>query len=128
MRPPGIVKAGPVTDDLAGVLQGFEPMPMGALLLEGSDQSLDLTLAVLNEATQVWAELGYNQKIHSETGQTPLARWLAGPDITRPCPDSAALRLTFTKPIGAPSATPRNQRSSLLNIKPLDRTRSRNVV
>jgi transposase InsO family protein len=57
----------------------------------------DLTLAVLNEATQAWAELDYNQKIHSETGQTPLARWLAGPDVTRPSPDSAALRLAFTK-------------------------------
>jgi putative transposase len=57
----------------------------------------DLTLAVLNEATQAWAELDYNRKIHSETGQTPLARWLAGPDVTRPSPDSAALRLAFTK-------------------------------
>lgn len=57
----------------------------------------DLTLAVLNEATQAWVQLDYNQKIHSETGQTPLARWLAGPDVTRPCPDSAALRLAFTK-------------------------------
>jgi putative transposase len=57
----------------------------------------DLTLAVLNEATQAWVERDYNQKIHSETGQTPLARWLAGPDVTRPCPDSAALRLAFTR-------------------------------
>ena len=57
----------------------------------------DLTLTVLNEATQAWAELEYNRKIHSETGQTPLARWLAGPDVTRPCPDSAALRMAFTR-------------------------------
>jgi len=34
----------------------------------------DLTLSVLNEATQAWAEGEYNRKIHSETGQTPLAR------------------------------------------------------
>ncbi len=57
----------------------------------------DLTLAVLNEATQAWAEAEYNRKIHSETGQTPLARWLAGPDVTRPSPDGAALRLAFTR-------------------------------
>ena len=57
----------------------------------------DLTLAVLNEATQAWAEWEYNRKIHSETGQTPLARWLAGPDVTRPSPDSTALRLAFTR-------------------------------
>jgi putative transposase len=57
----------------------------------------DLTLAVLNEATQAWAELEYNRKTHSEIGQTPLSRWLAGPDVTRPSPDSAALRLAFTR-------------------------------
>ena len=57
----------------------------------------DLTLAFLNEATQAWAEFEYNRKIHSETGQTPLARWLAGPEVTRPSPDSAALRLAFTR-------------------------------
>jgi transposase InsO family protein len=57
----------------------------------------DLTLAFLNEATQAWAEFEYNRKIHSETGQTPLARWLTGPQVTRPSPDSAALRLAFTR-------------------------------
>lgn len=57
----------------------------------------DLTLEFLNEATQAWIEFEYNRKIHSETGQTPLARWLAGPDVVRPSPDSAALKLAFTQ-------------------------------
>jgi putative transposase len=57
----------------------------------------DLTLDFLNEATQAWIEFEYNREIHSETGQTPLARWLAGPDVARPSPDSAALRLAFTR-------------------------------
>ena len=57
----------------------------------------DLTLAALNEATQVWAEHDYNRKIHSEIGETPIARFLAGPDVTRACPDSATLKLAFTK-------------------------------
>jgi transposase InsO family protein len=56
----------------------------------------DLTLETLNEATQAWAEYQYNRSIHSETGETPLARFLAGPDVQRPSPDSAALRLAFT--------------------------------
>jgi transposase InsO family protein len=57
----------------------------------------DLTLEFLNEATQAWVEFDYNRKIHSETGQTPLARWSAGPQVLRPSPDSIALRLAFTR-------------------------------
>lgn len=57
----------------------------------------DLTLEALNEATQAWAEYQYNRSVHSETGQTPLARFLAGPDVHRPSPDSTALRLAFTR-------------------------------
>lgn len=57
----------------------------------------DLTLATLNEATQAWCEYDYNRTVHSETGQSPLARYLAGPDVLRPSPDSDALRLAFTR-------------------------------
>ena len=57
----------------------------------------DLTLEFLNEATQAWAEYGYNRNIHSEIGASPLARWAAGPEVLRPSPDSAALRLTFAR-------------------------------
>jgi len=63
-------------------------------MLEGID---DLTLARLNEATQAWVEQDYNRKRHSEIDTTPLARFLAGPAVTRPCPDAAALRLAFTR-------------------------------
>ncbi|MGH7644467.1 MAG: IS481 family transposase [Gemmatimonadales bacterium] len=55
----------------------------------------DVTLATLNEATQAWGELEYNRRVHSETGETPLARFLAGPDVGRPSPASDALRLAF---------------------------------
>jgi hypothetical protein len=57
----------------------------------------DLTLEALNEATQAWAEYQYNRSVHSETGQTPLARFLAGPEVRRTSPDSSALRLAFTR-------------------------------
>ena len=57
----------------------------------------DLNLEFLNEATQAWAEFGYNRTIHSEIGSSPLARWAAGPDVLRPSPDGAALRLTFAR-------------------------------
>ena len=57
----------------------------------------DLTLASLNEATQAWCEYEYNRTLHSATRQTPLARYLAGPDVLRPSPDSDALRRAFTR-------------------------------
>jgi transposase InsO family protein len=57
----------------------------------------DLTLATLNEATQAWCEYEYNVSVHSETGEAPLTRYLAGPEVLRPSPDSEALRQAFTR-------------------------------
>jgi putative transposase len=57
----------------------------------------DLTLSFLNEATQAWVEHEYNRKPHAEIGEAPVTRFLAGPDVTRTCPDSDALRLAFTR-------------------------------
>jgi len=56
----------------------------------------DLTLELLNEATQAWIELEYNRKVHSETGQTPLARFLNDKNVAQPCPATAKLQLAFT--------------------------------
>jgi hypothetical protein len=64
-------------------------------LLAMLESCRDLTLAMLNEATQAWVELEYHRTVHAETGETPLARFLAGPDVGRPSPASAALRLAF---------------------------------
>lgn len=57
----------------------------------------DLTLAKLNEATQAWCEYEYNVRVHSETGEAPLTRYLAGPEVLRHSPDSEALRQAFTR-------------------------------
>jgi transposase InsO family protein len=62
-------------------------------MLEGHRE---LTLSLLNQATQAWLEMEYNRKLHSETGQTPLQRWLDGPSVARPCPDPEVLRLAYT--------------------------------
>lgn len=62
-------------------------------MLEGEPQ---LTLALLNEATQAWVEGEYNRKPHSELdNQTPIDRVLAGPSRVRPSPSSEALRRAF---------------------------------
>jgi transposase InsO family protein len=65
-------------------------------LLAMLENCRDLTLAILNEATQAWVELEYNRKIHSEIGETPLARYLRGPDVGRNSPSSDALRIAFS--------------------------------
>lgn len=77
-----------------GKQESFWTQVEGRLLamLEGCP---DLTLHTLNDATQAWVELEYNRKIHDETGETPLERYLAGPDVGRPAPGSDALRLAF---------------------------------
>ena len=71
--------------------------PVEGRLMAMFEGLADFTLAMLNEATQAWAEFDHNRKIHSEIGEAPITRFLAGPDVTRPCPDSAALRLAFTR-------------------------------
>lgn len=57
----------------------------------------DLSLLLLNEATQAWVEGDHNRKPHAEIGQAPIERFLAGPSVARPSPDSAALKLAFTR-------------------------------
>lgn len=71
--------------------------PVEGRLMAMLEDVPDLTLARLNEATQAWVEYDYNRKIHSEIGEAPVARFLAGPEVTRPSPDSAALKLAFTR-------------------------------
>lgn len=56
----------------------------------------DLTLPILNEATQAWVEMEYNRTVHSETHQSPVQRYLDGPDVGRLSPGSHPLRLAFT--------------------------------
>jgi transposase InsO family protein len=56
----------------------------------------DLTLDQLNDVSQPWVELEYNRKVHSETGQTPLERFLNDKNVSRPCPATEQLQLAFT--------------------------------
>lgn len=61
-------------------------------MLEGEP---NLTLELLNRATQAWVEEEYQRHVHSETKQTPLERLHAGPSVGRPCPSSDELRRAF---------------------------------
>ncbi|MGO9361369.1 MAG: DDE-type integrase/transposase/recombinase [Xanthobacteraceae bacterium] len=71
--------------------------PVEGRLMAMLEGVADLTLAQLNEATQAWVEHDHNRKVHSETGAAPIARFLAGPTVMRPRPDSTALKLAFTR-------------------------------
>jgi transposase InsO family protein len=55
----------------------------------------NLTLDVLNHATQAWVEMEYNRARHSEIGEAPAERFLRGPDVGRPSPSADELRLAF---------------------------------
>ena len=61
-------------------------------MLEGETT---LTLELLNQATQAWVEQEYHRSVHTEIGQTPLTRYLAGPNVARPCPGSVELLGAF---------------------------------
>ncbi len=45
-------------------------------------------LAELNRLFAAWAETCYHRTIHSETGQTPLARWCAAGPVPLPAPEA----------------------------------------
>jgi hypothetical protein len=55
-----------------------------------------LTLQFLNQASQAWIEMEYNRSRHEEIDQAPLERFIKGPDVSRPSPDSEMIRLAFT--------------------------------
>ena len=61
-------------------------------MLEGEKE---LSLALLNEATQAWVERDYNQREHSEIGTTPCKRALEGPSVARESPSPDELQRAF---------------------------------
>jgi putative transposase len=55
----------------------------------------ELTLALLNEATQAWVEIEYNHAVHREINSSPVERFAHAPDVLRDSPKSESLRDTF---------------------------------
>lgn len=47
-------------------------------------------LAELNRLFTAWVETVYHRRVHSETGQAPLARWMTGAPFTVPVPADLA--------------------------------------
>ena len=61
-------------------------------MLEGER---DVTLELLNRATQAWVEQEYNRTTHREIGVAPLVRYRESPNVGRDSPDSQSLRRAY---------------------------------
>ena len=81
----------PYSPEQNGKQESFWGQIEGRLLpmLEGEPE---LTLDLLNTATQAWVEQEYQRKVHSEIREAPLDRYLRGPSVGRESPGSDALR------------------------------------
>ena len=55
----------------------------------------ELTLELLNEATQAWIEMEYNRTVHSQTGQKPIDSFVADKNVLRDSPPAEAVRQAF---------------------------------
>jgi transposase InsO family protein len=55
----------------------------------------ELTLDLLNQATQAWVEIEYNRAVHRETSCSPVERFAQAPDVLRSSPSSESLRNAF---------------------------------
>jgi len=65
-------------------------------MLEGVS---DLTLRMLNEATQAWVEMEYNRAVHSEIDTTPLRRFMEKTGVLRESPGTDDLRMAFQRTV-----------------------------
>ncbi len=85
----------PYSPQQNGKQEAFWGQIEGRLLpmLEGETE---LSLELLNEATIAYVEMDYHRRVHSETGQPPLQRFLDGPEVTREAPSPEDLRKAFT--------------------------------
>jgi len=88
----------PYSPQQNGKQEAFWAVVEGRLMamLHGVSQ---LTLSLLNQATQAWVDLEYNRTEHSETGQEPLDRFTNGPQVGRPSPSSEQLIHAFRQDV-----------------------------
>lgn len=78
--------------------------PSPAIGDDGSVGSVISSLDELNALFTSWVEMVYHQKVHSTTGQTPIARWDAGwatrrPDRRDPAVITEAFRWSATRTV-----------------------------
>jgi putative transposase len=87
------IKAAPYAPEGKGKQERFFETLRAQFLPEVAVSNLS-TLTELNESLWAWVECVYHKHEHSETKQTPLARYTAGLEHVRPV-DPEAVRLAF---------------------------------
>jgi putative transposase len=70
-------------------------VPIEGRLLAMLEGVHELTLELLNEATQAWIELEYNRNVHSQTGQKPIDSFVSDKNVLRDCPPVETVRQAF---------------------------------
>ncbi len=76
-----------------GKIEAFNRLCTSAFIAEVKASAIT-TLDELNAAFRAWVDLEYNQRVHSETNEAPLARWRAGAHTINHV-DEAKLRAAF---------------------------------
>jgi putative transposase len=69
--------------------------PLEGRLMNMLDGVAELTLELLNRATQAWVEIEYNRAVHRETSCSPVERFARAPEVLRLSPSSESLRDAF---------------------------------
>jgi transposase InsO family protein len=64
-------------------------------LMRMLDGAAQLTLELLNQATQAWVEIEYHRSVHRETSSSPVQRFAQTLHVLRPSPSSESLRDAF---------------------------------
>jgi putative transposase len=88
-----ITHSAPGRPEGRGKIERFFRTVREEFLVEIGDGSGVADLAGMNGLFTAWCESVYHARPHSETGQPPLERWLAGAPF--PVPEPAALREAF---------------------------------
>jgi putative transposase len=88
-----ITHSAPGRPEGRGKIERFFRTVREEFLVEVGDGSAVKDLAEMNRLFTAWTETAYHARPHSETGQPPLERWLAGAPF--PVPEPARLREAF---------------------------------
>jgi len=79
-----IIHSTPGRPQGRGKIERFFETVRGQFLVEIGDGSGIANLETLNRLFVAWVETVYHRRSHSETGQPPLDRWLAGAPFAQP--------------------------------------------